>query len=160
VATALSGHASIRLMPTPSRGHGTQHVKTCWYNAAMNKPFQFSMRRMLCATTFFGVAAWLARAGVSALNDISRNDGGSFAYFAFLGCAVSSIAGFGAIGEKQLAKIARPLLLLVLIGVGIYVSIMFRLGDWMIVAVVAFWLVGEYLLSVVANWWKRRRIRR
>jgi hypothetical protein len=28
MAIALSGRASLKLMPTPSRGHGTQRVKT------------------------------------------------------------------------------------------------------------------------------------
>jgi len=30
-----------------------------WYNAAMRKPFQFSIRRMLCAATLFCAGAWL-----------------------------------------------------------------------------------------------------
>jgi len=121
--------------------------------------FQFSMRRMFCAVAFFSVAAWLARAGVITLNDTSRNDGGTFAYFTLIGCAVFGIAGIGAIAEKRIARIVRPLVLLVLLAVGFYASVVFRMGDLSIIAVVLFWLVGKYPLGLLANLWRRRRIR-
>ena len=125
----------------------------------MSKPFQFSMRRMFAAVALFGAAAWLARVTFNAINDPTRNDGGTLAYFALVGCIVCAIAGCGTITETRIAKIVSPLILLVLIAASIYISIFFRQGDWLMIAVVAVWLFGKYPLGLLANWWKRHRIR-
>jgi hypothetical protein len=127
------------------------------YNAAMSKPFQFSMRRMFVAVALFGAAAWLARVTFYAINNPTRNDGGTVAYSALVGCIVCGVAGCGTITETRIAKIVSPLILLVLIAAGIYVSVYFRQGDWLIIAVVAIWLFGKDPLGIVLNWWRRRR---
>jgi hypothetical protein len=82
-------------------------------NGAMGKPFQFSMRRLFLAMTFFCLAAWCFSVLLNAATQ--RNDGvlqvSLIGLFTFVG------AGIGAISGRSLAGICWAMLLLFLLWV-------------------------------------------
>jgi lysylphosphatidylglycerol synthetase-like protein (DUF2156 family) len=104
-----------------------------WYNAAMSRPFQFSIRRMLAATALFGAAMWLqsvafrrpSHPNPAYFPGEAMVHGWNFLvqYFAFAGAILCGIAGIGAITETK-ARLIRALgvLAIALLVLGLFVA--------------------------------------
>jgi hypothetical protein len=82
----------------------------------MTRRFQFSLRRMFVATALFALAAWsIAECQRQISRSLGDRASGVAAYLLFIGAIMSGIAGFGAITEKQVSKIAKPLAVFALV---------------------------------------------
>jgi hypothetical protein len=90
------------------------------YNAAMRRPFQFSLRRLFIATTLFGIAAELLHALVDVPNSFDSYGLLCAWYVELFGSLTAFIAGCGVIVEAEPRKIVRPIALLVLFGLALF----------------------------------------
>jgi hypothetical protein len=90
------------------------------YNAAMSKPFQFSMRRLFIATTLFAIAAALLHAFASFSDSIYSYGKICEWYFALFGGLTAFIAGCGVIIEAEPRRIIRPIAWLLLLGLVLF----------------------------------------